>query len=194
MRTDRQVARLIVPALACVAVCIPPASWMLSACGCSCRSLLSDEGLRWLFLHLPGLLATPLTACALVWASAVGALERCARIHRHGASRTLAWVATAAALALGVLPLLAFLLPHSPLRGITGGLWPSPLLTGLPVIIPLVLLAAAMLYAYLGLYLTSPARLGLLLSWGLRRHALWILAAMLLSFIHGTVEYGWGRL
>ena len=189
MRTERVAARLVVPVLACVAVCIPPASWMLSACGYPCRPLLSDEGLRWLFLHLPGLLATPLTACALVWVMGGGAGETCARTHGRDASHAPARAAIAAALALGFLPLLVFLLPHSPLRGITGGLWPSPLLSGLPVIIPLVLLAAAMLHAYLSLWLTSGARLCLLLSWGIRRHALWIVAAMLLSFIHGTLRY-----
>ena len=28
-----------------------------------------------------------------------------------------------------------------------------------------------------------------MLSWGIRRYAIWIVAAMLLSFIHGTLHY-----
>ena len=104
----------MIPALACVAVCVLPASWMLSAFGYPCRSLISDEGLRWLFLHLYSLIATPLTACALVYASAAGALEICARIFRRNGNHTSVWVAATAALALCSLPLLAKKLGFDP--------------------------------------------------------------------------------
>ena len=80
-------------------------------------------------------------------------------------------------------------MPGSPLRAITGGLWPSPLVSGLPVIIALIVQAAAILYAYLNLYFTSAGKFCFMLSWGIRRYAIWIVAAMLLSFIHGTLHY-----
>lgn len=190
MRTEKcRPASWAIPLLATVAVCVLPASWMLSAFGYPCRSLISEEGLRWLCLHLLGLTATPLTACALLYASAVGAWEICARIYRQGGTRTALWTTALAALALCSLPLLALVLPDSPLRAITGGIWPSPLASGLPAIIALIMLAVAVLYGYLNLYFTSPGKFCLMLSWGLRRHAVWIVAAMLVSFIHGTLQY-----
>ena len=189
MRTEGAFARWTIPVLACVAVCVLPVSWMLSAFGYPCRSVLSDEGVRWLFLHLYSLTATPITACALVYASAAGALEICVRIYRRGRNTAALWAAALAGLALCSLPLLALILPHSPLRAIDGGIWPSPLMSGLPVIIGLIVLAVAVLYAYLNLYFTSPRKFTLMLSWGLRRHASWIVAAMLVSFIHGVLHY-----
>ncbi len=190
MRTDgHPAARWTIPVLATVAVCMLPASWMLSAFGYPCRSLISEEGLRWLCLHLCSLTATPLTACTLLYASAAGAWEICARIYRRGSNMAALWTTALAALVLCSLPLLALVLPDSPLRAITGGIWPSPLASGLPAIIALIMLALAVLYAYLNLYFTSAGKFCLMLSWGLRRHAVWVVAAMLLSFIHGTLSY-----
>lgn len=172
-----------------LAVCILPVSWMLSAFGYPCRSLISDEGLRWLCLHITSLIASPLTAYALLYASAAGALEICIRIHRRSPHTTILWTAVLVTLALLSMPILASILPDSPLRSITGGIFPSPLMHGLPVIIATVILVGAMLYAYLSLHLTSPGRFCQMLTWGIRRYAIWIVVAMQLSFIHGTLLY-----
>ncbi|MGN0232918.1 MAG: hypothetical protein ACI4B5_00665 [Bacteroidaceae bacterium] len=181
--------RWLITILTGVSVCIMPASWMMSAFGYPCRSLISDEGLRWLCLHLDSLIASPLTTYALVYTSAAGALEICIRIYRRSRFTTSVWTAILVALVLLGVPMLAFILPDSPLRAITGGIWPSPLMHGLPVIIAVIILVVAMLYAYLNLYLTSPEKFCFMLSWGIRRHAIWVVVAMLLSFIHGTLRY-----
>lgn len=189
MRIKRLTEHWIIPILTCVAVCIPPVSWMLSAFGYSCRSLISDEGLRWLCLHLSSLVATPITIYALLYAMAAGALEMCVRIYQKSANQASAWVTVLVALALCSIPILAFVMPDSPLRGISGSIWPSPLISGMPVIIALIILAAAILYSYLNLYLTSARKFCIMITWGIRRHAIWIVVAMLLSFIHGTLHY-----
>ncbi|MGN1255596.1 MAG: hypothetical protein ACI4UA_00345 [Bacteroidaceae bacterium] len=172
-----------------LAVCILPASWMMSAFGFPCRSLISDEGLRWLSLHLDSLIASPITAYALVYSSAAGALEICVRIYRQNHNNNILWTTLIVAIMFLSVPILAFILPDSPLRAITGGIWPSPLIYGLPVIIAVITLAVAMLYAYLSLYITSPGKFCFILLWGIRRHAIWIVMAMLLSFIYGTLQY-----
>lgn len=189
MRTEHKAAGWVLTLLASVAVCLLPASWMLSAFGVPCRSLISDEGLRWLFHHMAELTATPLTACTLVYATAAGALRLCMRVHARGKHPMALATTLAAALALVALLGLAALLPQSPLLGITGHLWPSPLLHGLPFVGGLALLALALTYAATAGCLTSARQMALWLTLGIRRHAAWAVVAMLLSFIHGVLHY-----
>lgn len=189
MRTDRSTAGWVLSLLACVAVCLLPASWLLSAFGMPCRSLISDEGLRWLFHHLPGLATTPLTACTLIYAMAAGALQLCIRIHRQGTQPFALLTTLAAALLLFSLLGLATLMPQSPLLGITGGLWPSPLMHGLPFVCGLSLLALSLVYAAAAGRLATPRQFARWLTLGIHRHAAWIVASMLISFIHGILHY-----
>lgn len=189
MRSKHKAAGWVLTLLSSVAVCLLPASWMLSAFGVPCNSLISDEGLRWLFHHLSELTATPLTACTLVYAMAAGALRLCLRIHAQGRQPLALATTLMAALALVTLLGLSALLPQSPLLGITGGLWPSPLLHGLPFMGGWALLALALTYAAAAGRLTSARQMAQWLTLGIRRHAAWVVAAMLLSFIHGVLHY-----
>ena len=108
---------------------------------------------------------------------------------RLSLSVTILWTAVLVTLALLSMPILASILPDSPLRSITGGIFPSPLMHGLPVIIATEILVGAMLYAYLSLHLTSPGRFCHMLTWGLRLYDIWIVVAMQLSFIPVTLLY-----
>ena len=52
-----------------LSILLPITSWMLSAFGYDVQSLLSDEGLRWLFQHSVSNFFSPHTCCLLFFLS-----------------------------------------------------------------------------------------------------------------------------
>lgn len=113
-----------------LAALLPFLSWVLSALGVPFRSLLDDEGMRWLFRHASDCLYSRLVAFALCCLMMQGVIKesllplgktfRQARFYRC--------LAVYAVVFIGIVATAAW--PGSPLLSITGGLAGSPLLDG----------------------------------------------------------------
>lgn len=177
-------ADILALALAACIVATPFVSWMLSAFGAGCQSLLSDEGWRWMFLNCPEAAAGHgffVLAALLV---AAGAVDGCG-ILRDGPRRhpTAAALFLAAAVLFAAMLAAAALHPDSPLLGVTGGLAHSAWLYGLPCALCLGALFAAMVYGAVSGNAASAESLSALMTRGLSRHAIlllvWLQASLL---------------
>ena len=139
-------------ALFCAELLLMLVSWLLSAVWpmSGVRSLLSGEGLRWLFGHFSGMMATPALVWLLLLSMAAGCL-RASRLLRLGNSyrESRALILTVMLLAVYVTVLLLLTaLPHAVLRSVVGGLWPSPFSHGL---VPMLAFVIVSLSAFYGL-------------------------------------------
>lgn len=152
-----------VTVLLTLCLAVPFLSWLLWSLGMDVRSLYSDEGLRWVFQRLPGLTFGPvLQACLLLaWAAAVWR-----RVWLSGeAGRALPAVAATCVLGLlmgGLLMAMAFGV-RSPLLSITGTVAGSPLLHGLPVVVPVMAGGLGLLHGLLTRMVRTPTQLSGLL-------------------------------
>ncbi|MCD7720698.1 MAG: hypothetical protein LUI09_00535 [Prevotellaceae bacterium] len=155
-----------------LAVLVAVASWLFSTLGYPVGNLFSQEGLRWCLLH--GFSALPARwFCTFVLACiAVGCLER-KRLRRMGVYLALVW-----------LLMLAFVLwSGSPLRGVSGGLYPSPFVHALPLLLCLSVIVVSLAM--------SPSSASELLVRGIRRYAILIVFYLIISFIVGEVRFLW---
>lgn len=105
-------------------------SWILSAMRVDgVRSLLSGEGVRWLFGNFTAMVASPWLACLVLMLMALGCLQKSGLIgHPHNSYRDrMALRITIVLLALYVgVVLLLTAIPHAVLLSSTGSLFPSP--------------------------------------------------------------------
>lgn len=176
---------LVVTALA------PLTSWMLAAFGVNVRSLISEEGLRWLFVD--GLDAA-FNVCVrhfillvIVFSSFRWVYRHAVKSHRR--SRALIATGTAAFVLLSVLSLLAFS-HNSPLLNISGQLWPSsPFVQGLPEALCVCALLLISLFGYMDGLFTSIDRFVEMLTDGFHRYGRWMLIAMIVGLDCEVVKF-----
>ena len=176
--------RIFVCVLVLAAV-LPFLSWVLSALGVPCRSILDDDGLRWLFRHACDCFRSPLVVFALCCLMMQGCIQK-ARL--FPLSRTLRrprfWRLVAIYAAILVPILIAAFRPGSPLLSITGGIAGSPLLDGLLFLGWFSFLAFCLCYGH-----SREERWTRMLTYGIRRHPLTLPFAVALSFCWQCIEY-----
>ncbi|MCM1108119.1 MAG: AbgT family transporter [Clostridium sp.] len=174
-------------------------SWIGSAAGWPLRSLLSAEGLRWLFARAPGLTARSGVVMLWLLLTAWGALSYvglpavlgalfCRRPvsqrQRHAFGMSAAVLAAwAGLLVMWGVP------PHGVLLSATGRLWPSPLVNGLLPAIAVGLIAVALCYGLLGNTISTRREMIRLFSHGVSGHAQWLWLYVVASFLWVCVRY-----
>ena len=88
-----------------------------------------------------------------------------------------------------ILLLLAAFHPHSPLISLTGSLYPSPFLHGLPFVVCFGLMLVAYVYGVLTRRITSLSSFRHFLGYGYERYGALMVLSMLLSFIFHCSRY-----
>lgn len=168
-----------------LAAVLPFLSWVLSALGVSCRSILDDEGLRWLFRHGSDCLHSRLVMLALCCLMMQGVIQKSGLFplgQTFRKPRFLRYTAVYAAVFIPIL--LAAVAPESPLLSITGGLAGSPLLDGQLFLGWFSFIVFCLCYGH-----TEREPWTAMLTYGIRRHALVIPFAIVLSFCWQCVQY-----
>lgn len=189
MKTKPSIFGISLSAAVFVAVVLPFVSWILSAVGLPVGSLLSDDGLRWLFIHMPEQFANYYVIVSVMAISAYASLEYVHWGETESIYRTPLVVCFVLALFMDVLLLLAAFHPHSPLISLTGRLNPSPFLHGLPFVLCFGLMFVAYVYGVLTHRITSVSTFRAFLSSGFERYGALMVLSMLLSFIFFCIRY-----
>ena len=168
-----------------LAVLLPFLSWVLSALGVPCRSILDDEGLRWLFHHADDCLHSRLVMLALCCTIMQGVIlkSRLLPLSRTFCQPRFYRYAAVYAIVL-ILILVAALAPESPLLSITGGLAGSPLLDGLFFLGWLSFIVFCLFYGH-----TKREPWPRMLTFGIRRHPLALPFAVVISFCWQCIAY-----
>ncbi len=176
--------------LTVIAVMLPVCSWMLSALGFDCKSLLSEEGWRWVFWHIPVVCANKWTILCLTSAMGTGSVMQSGILNRKTSQDTQAlYLVTAVLVLLVAVLLLIALHPHSPLLSVTGELRNSPFIHGLPTVFIWCVIFLSAFYAVQTRRIRNAGDFAGLLTYGIRRFSSVIVIAMLLSFIIHCVSY-----
>lgn len=176
--------RLLAVSMA-VAFLLPVLSWVLSALGVPCRSILDGEGLRWLFCHTGDCLRSRLVTCSFCMLLMQGTI-RTSRILPLSRSfrQPRFWRMTAAYAVVFLGILVPAVLPDSPLLSITGGIVGSPLWQGLPFLGWFSFLVFCLCYGH-----DKRTPWHEMLTFGLRRFPLILPLAAAVSFCWQCVEY-----
>ena len=135
----RKTLPVAVAVLAAAQAAIVLLSWMVTSVNPASRlrSLLSGEGVRWLFGSFAENIACPLSAWLLLAAVAYGAFMssglKSAAASLRGAwrFRCAAWAAVVAAAVLVSLAVVLAAIPHAVLLGVDGSLYPSAFSAGI---------------------------------------------------------------
>ena len=173
-----------------VSVMLPIFSWMLSALGFDCKSLLSEEGWRWIFYNIP-------IACVNKWnvlciSSIIGlGCVICSGILDRKTKKDInALYSVSIVLVLLVVVLLIIALhPHSPLLSVTGEIKNSPFIHGLPTVSIWFVILLSSLYAIQTQRAKTIEDFSGLLTYGVRRFSSVIVIVMLLSFVTRCIAY-----
>lgn len=185
-------------------VLLPGLAWLGSASGLPWENLLSGEGLRWYFRHIAESFSSPLMAVVFPVILLLGALERsglsdAGRIWMAGGARALTYrqrtaclVAAFFLLCYGAGLLLLLSGPHAVLRGVTGEAFPSPFVPGILQNVVTGIVLASLIYAALSNHLRGWQENLSVLYWGIRRHAVWLLDAVLAFHLYNIIGYVWG--
>ena len=173
-----------------VAVMLPIFSWILSALGFDCKSLLSEEGWRWIFYNIPIACANRWTTLCLCGMIGLGSIIRCSIFHRKTKDdvNALYLVLIVLVLLLAII-LFSVLHPHSPLLSITGHFKNSPFIQGLPTVFIWCVIFLSVLYAIQTHRVKTVDDFSDLLTYGIRRFSPLLVIVMLLSFITRCVSY-----
>ena len=164
---------------------LPFLSWVLLALGVPCRSILDDEGLRWLFRHADDCLHSRLVMFALCCTIMQGTIQKSRLLPLSRTIREPRFYRYAAVYAVVLIViLLAALAPESPLLSITGGLAGSPLLDGLFFLGWLSFIVFCLCYGH-----TRREPWIRILTFGIRRHPLVLPFAVVISFCWQCIDY-----
>ncbi len=176
-----------------VAVAVLVLSWVLSAFGVRCNSLLSDEGWRWMFLRIPDAAFTHGMLSFVCLVVACGVARRCgvsySRALRHPAAAAVfaALVVVQASLLIAV----AFY-SESPLLSVTGALSHSAYLHGAPFAACLALSLASLAFGAVSGSVRSVRHLVEALTYGISRYSGLLLLAFLMTLVLAQCRYVWG--
>lgn len=189
MNSKRFLSYIIV-FLIVVALLLPILSWIFSALGFDCKSLLSDVGWRWMFYNLPLLFVSKWTVLCLSAVIAFGSIIRCGLFDKNVRLDTSAlYVVLLVSVLLVIALSFSALHPQSPLLSITGGIKGSPYLSGLPTILIWCLTFLAALYAVQSQNVKSIDDFCELFTYGIKRFPSFIVITMLLSFICSCLSF-----
>ena len=167
-----------------LAALLPFLSWVSSALGVPCHSILDGDGMRWLFRHASDCLHSQFLMLVLCCQMLLGVVQKSllpfGRTFRHPRfiRCVIVYVLVLAAI------LLAAFAPGSPLLSITGGMEGSPLMEGLPFLIWLSLMVFCLCYGQ-GEHTPWTA----MLTYSFHRYPLTIPFAIVLSFCWQCVCY-----
>lgn len=168
-----------------VAALLPFVSWVLSALGVPCRSILDADGLRWLFRHASDCLHSRLVMFALCCLMMQGVIKESGILPLGRAfldQKFLRYTAVYAVVFLTIL--FAAAKPGSPLLSITGGIVGSPLMDGLLFLGWFSFIVFCLCYGH-----TKREPWWRMLTHGIRSHSLAIPFAIALSFCWQCLEY-----
>lgn len=168
-----------------LAALLPFLSWVLSALGAPCRSILDDEGLRWLFRHIDDCLHSRLVMLALCCTMMQGVIQKSRLFPLSQTFRQPRFYRCAAVYAVVlIIFLIAALAPESPLLSITGGLAGSPLVDGLFFLGWFTFIVFCICYGHR----KNESWVGML-TYGIRRHPLALPFAVVVSFCWQCIAY-----
>ncbi|MBP5381493.1 MAG: hypothetical protein J6Y39_07210 [Bacteroidaceae bacterium] len=153
------------------------ASWIFSALGYPLHNVISAEGLRWLFTRslrdkhniLPSFILFLITVSLYIPKAKDGI-----KIGKVG------WIP---------LLLLLFFLPSSPLLGVTGGLFPSPLLRGIVPVFCMCAILLALVRAVMQGRLTKPTEIITFLSGAILPHNHWVIVCLIMLFLFNLIDF-----
>jgi aminobenzoyl-glutamate transport protein len=129
-------------------------SWLIAAAmpQSAVRSLLSSEGIRWLFGSLTGNLATPTLLCLILILMAVGAMRKSGIRHLFVRAtyrqRFAQRVVIAELVLLFIVLLLLTAVPEASLLSVTGVLFPSSFTDSLLPVFCIVVIAVCLSYGF----------------------------------------------
>lgn len=176
--------------LTVVSVIMPIFSWILSALGFDCKSLLSEEGWRWIFYNIPIACANKWNVLCISSIICLGCVIRCGIFDRKSKKdiNALYLVSAVLVLLIAVLLISAFY-PHSPLLSVIGEINNSPFIQGLPTVSVWCIIFLCILYALQTQQIKTTEDFSDLLTYGIRRFSSVILIIMLLSFVTRCIAY-----
>ena len=173
-----------------VAVMLPIISWILSALGFDCKSLLSEEGWRWIFYNIPVACANKWNVLCISSIIGLGSVIRCGIFDRKTKKDTNALYLVSIVLVLLVALLFVIALhPHSPLLSVTGEIKNSPFIHGLPTVFIWCVIFLSILYAFQTQRINTIEDFSDLFTYGIRRFSSIIVIAMFLSFVTRCIAY-----
>lgn len=167
-----------------LAAVLPFLSWVLSALGAPCRSILDDEGLRWLFRHASDCLHSRLVMFALCCLMMQGVIKKSLLPLGETFRKPRFYRFAAVYAVVLILIFVAALSPDSPLLSITGGLAGSPLLDGLFFLGWFSFMVFCLCYGH-----SKREPWMQTLTYGIRSHPLAIPFAVVVSFCYQCIEY-----
>lgn len=173
-----------------VSIFLPIVSWILSALGFDCKSLLSEEGWRWMFYNVPVSFLNKWTMLCLSAIIGLGSVIKSGILARKKKNDYNALYLVLIVLVFITSALLfSALHPHSPLLSVTGEIKNSPYTHGLPTIIIWCVIFLSTLYAIQTQRIKTINDFSELFIYGIRRFASVIVIAMLLSFVTSCFTY-----
>ncbi len=168
-------------------------SWIYSAAFpmSGVRSILSGEGLRWLFGHFAEMLATPQLVWLVLLAMAYGGLRK---VFMHAAKplfreRRARQMTLLVLLVYVAVVLLLTVTPHAILLSVTGGLWPSPFSRSLVPMVAFAIITLSTVYGLLAGRLDSLADVYDALLDGIRQAAPLFLFYVLVMQLIETLRF-----
>ncbi|MGM9675312.1 MAG: hypothetical protein ACI3X9_07575 [Bacteroidaceae bacterium] len=171
-------------------IVLPPLSWLLWSLGFPVRSMLSPEGLRWMFQHVSSLtfgqhlhMGVQLVMAWSIWCR-VWAFHSVPAISRFAMTVTLV-LSVFYMLLIG----LAVWGTHSPLLSITGTLAGSPLLCGLPSVTLCFVALLGLLHALIIRMVGSVRQFVQLLCAGLTDHPVCMAMMAMTSYCAVCLDY-----
>lgn len=168
-------------------------SWLYSAAYpvSGVHSLLSGEGLRWLFGSFADMLATPLLVSIILLSMAYGCVRRAGTsLAQHTFRSRRAWQLSAVVLVVCVaVMLLLTAVPHAVLLSATGRLWPSPFSRSLLPVVAFVAMLTASVYGYMAGRFASLSDIYEALLDGLRQAAPLLLFYVLVMQIYESLRF-----
>lgn len=152
-------------------------SWICSVLGYPLHNVISAEGLRWLFTRslrdkhniLPSVILFLITLSLYMPRSKSGIIVG-----------KLGWFP---------LLLLLFFLPFSPLLGVTGGYFPSPLVRGIVPVFCLCVILLALARAVMQGKITKPTEIITCLTDALLPHTHWVIVCAIMLFLFNLIDF-----
>ena len=182
-------------------------SWLANATGMKMHTLLSSEGLRWLFLNVADIISSPWLVYLILGLSCLGAVSRSGlweainrMLHWDKENGQLAYRQRVALISSGLffflyLACLFSLVfsPYAALLSVTGTLFPSPFLAGLFPALVFGGHVTALLYGSLSNRLRNFHETFEIFYWGIQRYAIWIIIYLTGALFWETFQYTVGR-
>lgn len=164
-------------------------AWVLSVLGYEVCNPFSEDSVRWLFSSWSTMVADYGQACVVFILTAVACITESGMIPSLIRKDRTAMYAAAFVLLGAALLLFPLAMTHNPLLGITGRLFPSPWLTGVPFVASCWLIVSSLLFAIAKGKVKGLLSVPEFLSLGFSRFGVWIVAYMLGDFVYNILRH-----